>query len=142
MPLHCVVGRRDRKSRMAPAPASPIKLTVIAVDRHDMTIIRPAAIDGKAIFPRSPAKLYVPSAPRERCPEYAAATSVDAIGCCVLDPMPPITSATASMAQLVLRPRPKYAIAATAVPAASILAPPSHCVILAVGTCNPAIAPA
>ena len=64
-----------------PAPNMPITPITDAAERQDVTAINPAVIDGSAIFPRSPAKLYVPSAPRERGPAYAAATRLEAIGC-------------------------------------------------------------
>ena len=62
------VGARHSKSAMATAPANPIAPTTDAADRQEITTMRPAVIEGSAILPRSPAKLYVPSAPRERGP--------------------------------------------------------------------------
>jgi hypothetical protein len=55
-------------SRIAPAPNSPMIPITDADERQDITAIRQAMIEGIAILPRSPAKLYVPRAPRERGP--------------------------------------------------------------------------
>jgi hypothetical protein len=45
------------KSPIATAPANPIMPTIDAAERQDITVIRPAVIEGSAILPRSPAKL-------------------------------------------------------------------------------------
>ncbi len=58
---------------------------------------------GIAALPMSPAKLYVPSGPREAAP-YALDTAADAMGCCVLDPAPEIVSAAHRPAKVPVSP--------------------------------------
>jgi hypothetical protein len=50
-------GAGRSESRMATVPNSPMTPTAVPVQRHDITAIRQAVIEGNAIFPRSPAKL-------------------------------------------------------------------------------------
>ncbi len=86
------------------ARATPTPPKITSAGRQAMTNSISDSVAGTVIFPKSPEKLYAPSALSDCGPAKARATSAEAIGCWALAPTPLIRSAQSRIAKPVLNP--------------------------------------
>ena len=96
---------------------------------------------GAIIFPKSPEKFTVPTAAERPESLYALETILEANGCCVPPPRPPIIANTNSNQNPFDIPIPINPAEAHKLPVTSIQNSPKYSAKKPAGTCSTAVAP-